>query len=61
MQANLWTRFCQTGKISDYLAWKQTAQTAEQPKKDTIEPCSQNDARFYRNGRQVMPADFWIF
>lgn len=48
MQANLWTRFCQTGKISDYLAWKlawkQTAQTAEQPKKDTIEPCSQNDA-----------------
>lgn len=33
MQANLWTRFCQTGKISDYLAWKQTAQTAEQPKR----------------------------
>lgn len=44
MQANLWTQFCQTGKISDYLAWKQTAQAAEQPKKDTIEPCSQNDA-----------------
>lgn len=44
MQTNLWTRFCQTGKISDYLAWKQTAQADEQPKKDTIEPCSQNDA-----------------
>lgn len=45
MQKDLWTQFCQTGKITDYLAWKQAVHSAERPEKDTIEPCSsQNDA-----------------